>query len=155
MSATLIIVLLVAAALILFAVEAFVTPGFGVSGIAATACVVGAEIMLFREYGGIAALIGAVIFIVCAVLFLWWVSRSKSLERVSLNATVDGTFATEAQLSVKAGDEGVALTRLALIGNAEIGGKMVEVKSTGEFINEGTPIVVTSVNEALILVKKK
>ena len=155
MSATLIIVLLVAAALILFAVEAFVTPGFGISGIAATACVVGAEIMLYREYGGIAALIGAVIFIVCAVLFLWWVSRSKSLERVSLNATVEGTFATEAQLSVNAGDEGVALTRLALIGNAEIGGKMVEVKSTGEFINEGTPIVVTSVNEALILVKKK
>ena len=155
MSATLIIVLLVAAALILFAVEAFVTPGFGISGIAATACVVGAEIMLYREYGSIAALIVAVIFIVCAVLFLWWVSRSKSLERVSLNATVEGTFATEGQLSVKAGDEGVALTRLALIGNAEIGGKMVEVKSTGEFINEGTPIVVTSVNEALILVKKK
>lgn len=155
MSPTLIIVLLVLAALILFAVEAFVTPGFGLSGIAATICVVGAEIMLYREYGGIAALIGAAIFIVCAVLFLWWVSRSKSLERVSLNATVEGTAATTAQLSVQAGDEGVALTRLALIGNAEIEGKMVEVKSTGDFIDEGTPIVVTSVNEALILVKKK
>lgn len=155
MSATLIIVLLVAAALILFAVEAFVTPGFGVSGIAATACVVGAEIMLYREYGGLAALIGAAVVIICAILFFWWLSRSKSLESVSLNATVEGTFATTDQLSVKVGDEGRALTRLALIGNAEIEGKMVEVKSAGDFIDEGTPIVVTSVNEALILVKKK
>lgn len=155
MSATLIIVLLVAAALILFAVEAFVTPGFGVSGIVATACVVGAEIMLYREYGGLAAHIGAAVVIICAVLFFWWLSRSKSLESVSLNATVEGTFATTDQLSVKVGDEGRALTRLALIGNAEIEGKMVEVKSAGDFIDEGTPIVVTSVNEALILVKKK
>lgn len=155
MSATLIIVLLVAAALILFAVEAFVTPGFGVSGIVATACVVGAEIMLYREYGGLAALIGAAVVIICAILFFWWLSRSKSLESVSLNATVEGTFATTDQLSVKVGDEGRALTRLALIGNAEIEGKMVEVKSAGDFIDEGTPIVVISVNEALILVKKK
>ena len=51
--------------------------------------------------------------------------------------------------------KGRALTRLALIGNAEIDGKNVEVKSAGGFIDEGTPIRVISVQDALILVSPK
>ncbi len=92
---------------------------------------------------------------VVVLLFFWRLGKSKTLERISLHSTINSTAATEAQLSVKPGDEGRALTRLALIGNADINGKTVEVKSTGDFINEGTPIVVTSVNEALILVKAR
>ena len=66
---------------------------------------------------------------------------------------IDSSNATAEQLSVKVGDQGVALTRLALIGNAEINGKVVEVKSSGEFISRGTLLVVVSVNEALIVVR--
>ena len=56
---------------------------------------------------------------------------------------------------MRPGDEGRALTRLALIGNAEIGGRRVEVKSAGEFIDPGTPVVVTEVSEALIVVRRR
>jgi membrane-bound ClpP family serine protease len=52
------------------------------------------------------------------------------------------------------GDKGKALTRLALIGNAEINGAVVEVKSSGDFLDPGTPIVVVRVLEALITVAK-
>ena len=52
------------------------------------------------------------------------------------------------------GDKGKALTRLALIGNAEINGAVVEVKSSGEFLDPGTPVVVVRVLEALITVAK-
>jgi hypothetical protein len=41
-----------------------------------------------------------------------------------------------------------------LIGNAEINGAVVEVKSSGEFLDPGTPIVVVRVLEALITVAK-
>ena len=87
MEPLLLICIIGAIALLLFAIEALITPGFGVAGIGATTC--------------------------------------------------------------------VALTRLALIGNADIEGQTVEVKSAGQFIEEGTPIVVVSVNDALILVKPK
>ena len=80
--------------------------------------------------------------------------RSKAIERVSLKSTIDSTAATQAQLSVKVGDKGKALTRLALIGNARINGQVVEVKSSGEFLSEGTPIQVIAVNEALIIVEE-
>ena len=43
----------------------------------------------------------------------------------------------------------------ALIGNAEIGGKTVEVKSASGFLDEGTPVVVVRVDEAQVTVKKK
>ena len=55
--------------------------------------------------------------------------RSKTLEKYSLHKSIDSTAATQDQLSVQPGDEGVAVTRLALIGNADIGGRLVEVKS--------------------------
>ena len=85
-------------------------------------------------------------------LMIWAVARSKTLDKIALHSTISSTNATSAQLEVKVGDKGVALTRLALVGNAEINGKSVEVKSAGAFINPGTPIRVKSVSEALITV---
>ncbi len=155
MSTTLIIIILVALALLLFAIEAFVAPGFGVSGVCATLCVLVADVLIYNVYGATAAIIALLISTALVILFFWWFSRSKALERMSLHSTIDSTAATVAQLSVKPGDEGRALTRLARIGNAEIAGKVVEVKSEGGFIDEGTPLVVTLVNEALILVRPK
>lgn len=153
MSITLIITILVVVALLLFAIEAFVTPGIGAAGIAASVLVIIADIMVYFQYGWVAA-VGALIASTAVVcLFFWIFSKSKTIDRLSLHSTIDSTSATQAQLSVKPGDKGVATTRLALIGNADFDGRTVEVKSAGEFIEEGTPIVVTSVNEALIIVK--
>ena len=75
------------------------------------------------------------------------------MDKMALHTSIDSTNATPEQLSVRVGDVGTALTRLALVGNAEIGGKTVEVKSSGAFINPGTPIRVVRVNEANITVE--
>lgn len=155
MSIALILIILVVAALLLFALEAFVLPGYGVAGISAIACVVAADIIVGVNYGGGPAVVAVVLSTALVLAGLWWIGHSKALDRVSLHATIGSTAATKAQLSVRVGDEGRALTRLALIGNADIGGKTVEVKSDGGFIEEGTPVVVTGVNEALVLVQPK
>jgi len=84
-----------------------------------------------------------------------WFMRSKSLERLALNKNIDSTVGTAARLEVKVGDTGKAITRLALIGNAEINGNIVEVKSADGFINEKTPIRVVRLLEGVILVEKK
>ena len=64
---------------------------------------------------------------------------------------VDRTAADQ----VKVGDTGVAITRLALIGNAEIDGNIVEVKSMDGFLNEKTPIIVNRITDGVIMVEKK
>ena len=45
-------------------------------------------------------------------------------------------------------------TRLALIGYAEINGRIVEVKSTGEYLDEHTPVRVARVVDGTVLVEK-
>lgn len=148
------IIILILLALVLFALEIFVFPGFGISGIGGIASLGSAIYLIYNEYGGNAALGTLVASGLLLALCIWWVMRSKAIERVSLKSTIDSTAATQAQLSVKVGDKGKALTRLALIGNARINGQVVEVKSSGEFLSEGTPIQVIAVNEALIIVEE-
>lgn len=130
-------------------------PGFGVAGVGAAVCTVVADILVYTEYGGSAALVALFVSVAVVLLFFWWLGRSKTLERMELKSTIGSTAATADQLAVRPGDEGRALTRLALIGNAEIGGRRVEVKSAGEFIDPGTPVVVTEVSEALIVVRRR
>lgn len=150
-----IIIVLGILAFVLGLLEVYIIPGFGVAGICSALCALADVLLIGGEYGTTAAVIALFTAIAVLALMLWALSRSKTLERLSLDSTIDSTAARTEQLSVRPGDEGRALTRLALIGNAVISGKTVEVKSDGVFIDEGTPVVVTSVNEALILVRAK
>lgn len=149
------IIILAIVSILLFAVEIFITPGIGAAGITGTICIVIANALTFVYYGTETGFIvlGVTLFLICTILFI--LAKSHALERSALHTEIKSTAATVAQLSVKPGEEGVATTRLALIGNALINGKTVEVKSTDGFIEEGTPIEVASVNDALILVRRK
>lgn len=148
-----IIILLAALALVLGILEIFILPGFGIAGIGAVICALIDAVLIYQAYGfGIAAACtGVGVAVVLGAL--WWVARSRTFDRVALHSTISSTSATAAQLSVRVGDEGESLTRLALVGNARIGGQVVEVKSSGSFIDPHTPIRVISVSEALITVE--
>lgn len=155
MTTTILILVLALLAIALMMVEVLLVPGFGISGIGAVACMGAAVILIYNEFGMLAAFLAALAFFSFSILVLWRLSKSKLLDRFSLHKSIDSSNATTEQLSIEVGDEGVALTRLALIGNARICGKIVEVKSSGQFIEEGTALVVVAVNEALIVVEKK
>lgn len=151
----LLILLLFGVSIILFSIEVFLIPGTSVAGIAACVCLVLANCAVFGSYGLVVGLWTLAGTIVAGTVLGYWIMHSKTMEKYYLHKSIDSTAATEEQLSVKKGDEGVALTRLALIGNAEINGKTVEVKSADGFLDEGTPVVVVRVEEAQITVKKK
>ncbi len=150
-----VIVILFSFCIILSAAELFLLPGTGAAGIAAICCLACADYFTFVWLGLSAGLWLSAASLVACVLAGYWMLRSKTLERYSLHKSIDSTAATQDQLSVRPGDEGVAVTRLALIGNADIGGRLVEVKSADGFLDEGTPVVVVRVEEALITVKKR
>ena len=151
----LVITLLFLFCAILLAVELFILPGTSIAGIAAGCCLVAANYIVFDQFGIATGLwVMAASLAVCCLLGYWMV-RSKTLEKYSLHKSIDSTAATTEQLSVQPGDEGIAITRLALIGNADIQGKVVEVKSADGFLDEGTPIIVTRVEDAQVIVKKR
>ncbi|MDD6124117.1 MAG: NfeD family protein [Bacteroidales bacterium] len=147
------ILVLASLALVLALVEIFIVPGFGLAGIGAILCTVADIALIYAEYGlgwAATALLAAVAILGLALL---WLTRSKAVDKMALHSTIDSTNATAEQLSVKVGDEGKALTRLALVGNALIAGKVVEVKSAGAFIDPETRVRVVRVSEANITVE--
>uniref|UniRef100_UPI00402584AD NfeD family protein n=1 Tax=Alloprevotella sp. TaxID=1872471 RepID=UPI00402584AD len=148
------IIILAALSLVLGLLEIFILPGFGFAGIGSIVCAVVDAILIYNAYGFSWACIAVVVAILLLVLMLYIVANSRTFDRMSLNTSIDSTNATTEQLSVKVGNEGRAITRLALVGNAEIEGKQVEVKSSGEFINSGTPIRVIKVDKAQIIVER-
>lgn len=147
------VILFALLALILGLLEIFILPGFGIAGIGAIACAVIDAVFIYDAYGLTWTIVAIVVTLLVLALVLYYVAHSKMVDKASLQATISSTNATTAQLSVRVGDKGKALTRLALVGNALIEGKTVEVKSSGAFIDAGTPVVVTHVSEALIVVE--
>ncbi|MBO4487251.1 MAG: NfeD family protein [Bacteroidaceae bacterium] len=147
-----ILIIIFALALVLCVVETFLIPGFGVCGVLSALCALIGVGATFGMYGLAAGAIATAVVLLVGGLLLYWVMHSKRIERLSLHATIDSSVATEAQSTVKVGDKGTALTRLALVGMARLGEVEVEVRSASGFIDEGTPIVVTKINNSEIYV---
>ena len=94
---------------LLLAAELFILPGTGVAGIAAICCLVGANYFTFVWFGLTTGLWLSAASLVACILVGYWMLRSKTLEKYSLHKSIDSTAATQDQLSVQPGDEGVAV----------------------------------------------
>ena len=151
----LLIAALLLVGLILLVAEVYLFSGLSIAGICATVCFIAANVYAYIHLGGEACLLTFLITLITGGGVLLWVFRSKALERRALTKDIDSTVGDDRHYDVHPGDHGIAVTRLALIGNAEIGGKTVEVKSASGFLDEGTPIVVVRVDEAQVLVKRR
>lgn len=151
----LIIIVLIVAAIILFLVELFVIPGISVAGILAGGCMIYANYYAFAYLGTTAGFITLGVSVVACVVSLVLFMRSKALDKVALKKNITSRVDRTAAERVKVGDTGVAITRLALMGNAEIDGSIVEVKSADGFLNEKTPVVVVRIMDGVIMVEQR
>lgn len=150
-----IIILLVLAAIVLLLVELFVIPGISLAGIAAGGCLVYANYYAFAHLGTAGGWITLAVSLLTCIGSLVAFMRSKTLDRIALKSEIQSTVRSTSQQKVHVGDEGLTTTRLALIGYAEIGGEIVEVKSTAEFLDAKTPIHVCRIIDGIILVERK
>ena len=140
-------------ATVLLVVEVMLIPGFGFTGLLGVASMVGAVFYSFFLIGSVAGWVTlAVACIICVSLFLWAL-YGNSLDRVALKKEIDSTVKENEIARFSVGDKGVSRTRLALIGEAEINGYIVEVKSESGFVNEGETIEVVRVSGDTVFVK--
>lgn len=150
----LIIVSLIIAGLILFIIEVFLLPGISIAGIISAICLLYANYYAFETMGTLPGCITLAISAIGVIAITVWFMRSKTVDKLSLKKTIDYKPEPLKGLNLKAGDEGVALTRLALIGNAEFDGNIIEVRSTGDFIEEKSRIRVNRIRDGIVLVEK-
>jgi len=151
----LIIIGLILAGVILFLIEIFVIPGISFAGIGAFCCLIYANYYAFSNLGNPAGFLTLAASAVACIASLTIFMRSKTLDKIALKKDITSTVDNEAEQSIRKGDIGIAATRLALIGMADINGHHVEVKSIEGFIEEKTPIVVSRIIDGTILVVKQ
>ena len=148
-----VIVLLIALGTILLVAEIALIPGFGVSGIAGIAAMIGSAVYAFMQMGEIAGWITIAIVILVSIALILWAIYGKSLDNVALKENISSTVADADASCINVGDKGVSVTRLALIGEAKFGDNIGEVTSADGFIDEKCEIVVTRINAGVIYVE--
>ncbi len=137
--------------LILILLEVLVIPGVGVAGILGGMLVIGGVALAYT----ISMAFGHAMLAFSALLSglsFYFSLKAKTWNKVSLKESID---ARVNELSgVEAGCKGVAISRLAPIGKAEINGNEYEVESTEGYIEEQAAIEVVSVETNKVWVKK-
>lgn len=140
-------------ATVLLIVEVVFVPGFGFTGIAGMLAMVGAVFYAFFAIGNVAGWITLVAAgLICIALFLWAL-YGNSLDRIALKKNINSTVQEVDIKKFAVGDRGVTRTRLALIGEAEINGIIVEVKSETGYIQEGVEIEIARISGDSLFVK--
>lgn len=150
----LIIVSLIVAGLLLFAIEVFLIPGISLAGLASAGCILYANYYAFDTLGTLPGIITLVVSALGIIAVTAWFMRSKTVDKLSLKKTIDYRPEPLKGLGLKVGDEGIAITRLALIGNAEFNGHIIEVRSADGFIDEKCRIRVERILDGIVMVQK-
>ena len=150
----LIIVFVMIAAIGLLLAEIFLLPGITIAGIAGTLFAIGGVAYAYTIGMSVGNATLASSIIVFGGIFIWLL-RANSFQRVSLKTNIESTVESPRNMDLNVGDEGLTLSRLAPIGKARFRHITIEAKSTNEFIDENTPVVIVRIEGYHVVVEKK
>jgi len=154
------IISLIVLGVFLMALELFVIPGFGVSGILGIAALTtGIFYMTNSVIEGVLYTGGALIFL---GILTYWSFRSPRTHRLwqrfslSTSQTVKGGYvAPKVQYETYLGRVGISITQLRPAGTGDFEGEHLDVVTEGGFIGPGTGIKVISVEGTRIIVREE
>ena len=160
-------IILFVAGIILLALEIFVVPGFGITGISGIILIFISLFLAltpsgpFFNYDNISiaiiqltgAIVGALILVFLLAKFL---PKTNAFNRLILanEEKADQGFVSYPSEKELLGAEGVALTTLRPAGSAEFNGKRVDVVADWEYIERGKKIIVLRVEGIKVVVKE-
>jgi membrane-bound ClpP family serine protease len=149
-----VIIILIVLGILLFVIEFLLVPGVTVAGIGGLVLTVLGVYKAFNDFGssvGIWVLIGTLML---SVFVIAMSLRARTWSRLMLRTDVKGTVDRDiSEDQIKAGDKGIARTRLAPMGKIEVNGIVREAKSLEGYIDEHSDIEVVSVEGTRISVK--
>ena len=122
--------LLILLGIFLFLIEFLLIPGVTVAGIGGLILVTAGIYIAFNAHGVDMGLITLGVTIVSSVIILAFSLRSRTWKRVMLNTNIDSK-ANEGPLegSIKPGDKGETVTRLAPVGRVRVNEIVMDAKS--------------------------
>lgn len=147
------VISLIAVGLVLVVVEIIFVPGTTVIGFIGFGLMVVGLVLGFKYFDDTTGWLIAGGTAFSSGLIFYWAFRSKAWERFALKTSINSKV-NEGELdSLKIGDEGTTVSALRPMGKAELGGKMVEVTSMGNYVESNTPIKIVRISSNQILVE--
>ncbi len=145
---------LILAGIILLLIELFLLPGASIAGIGSAVAFLGGIYYAFTIYGfsvGIATVIVSVVF---SAFTIYRFMKSKTLDKMSLHATVDGVNDPLKGMNIAVGDIGVAVSRLAPMGKVNVNGQTIEVKVVSDMVDQNTEVQIIEIAKSGIVVAR-
>ena len=147
------IIFLIVLGVILFYVEFLIVPGVTIAGIAGF-ILVGIGIYFgYKEFGTPTGhyILGATAIV--SILSVAFMLRSKTWEKIALDANVEGRSSVSLENEINIGDTGESVTRLNPYGKVIINDKFYEAKSASSFIDPKIKVEVKKIDGSHIIVK--
>jgi len=139
--------------IILVVAEVVFVPGTTIVGILGLICLgIGLyksfiffdEAIAYSILGGTTLLFG---------IITYYVFTTRIWEKFSLKQQIDSKFNSGKLDGLNVGNQGVTVSSVKPIGNAEFGGKVYEVKSLGSFIEENNAVEIIKIENNTITIK--
>ncbi len=144
--------------IILIILEAFVVPGFGVTGVAGIAGILGSIFLVAPtpQYAVISLLIAILLTIVLVVISIKHMKTRKIWKKLILSNRTDtesGYTVPNVDNANLVGKEGVSITPLRPAGAIELDGERIDVVTEGDFLPAGTMVRVMGLDGTRIIVR--
>lgn len=166
--------LIIVLGFVLLGFELFVIPGFGIAGFAGLFCIAAGMILALQDFvlpdpaipwqGELLlknitqVLVSIALGFVVSLFFLRYVLPRVApiLKGPYLNATLKNSHADSMEAKgASVGDSGIAMTYLRPSGKVKIENEILDVITEGEFIEKGTPVIISEISGNRLIVSRK
>ncbi|MBN1946862.1 MAG: hypothetical protein JW797_14405 [Bradymonadales bacterium] len=141
--------------MVLIAAEAFIIPGFGITGVIGAALVAVSAIYAWSSLNPILGLTLGGVALVLSLGFFLVMPRTRLGQRLTLKEAISegsGYGDDARRAGIQVGQRGITATDLKPSGFALFDEARIEVRSDGEWLNRDTEVVVTELKDGKVIV---
>ncbi len=148
------IILIIVLGILLFVVEFLLIPGVTIAGIGGAVLMGVAVYMSYKTHGNTVGNYTLIATLILTIGGFAYALRAKTWKRLALNKDIDGRVEVGLEKeTIKVGDRGESITRMAPVGKVLINGLVVEGKSQRGFLDQHTPVEVIKVLNTQVIIK--
>jgi membrane-bound ClpP family serine protease len=149
----LIIIFLIVLGIVLLLIEVTILPGITVAGVGSFLVLVYSVYLAFTSYGSLVGFLTLAFVLIVSPLLVYYFFKGKAGKSMVLNTVITGIANEINPEKVKVGDIGVTIGRLAPMGKIKVNDEVVEVRSTGAFVNPGEKVRIIHIEKSMVTVE--
>ncbi len=149
-----ILVLILSIGIGLIVIEIIFVPGTTIIGVLGLLCLIGGILYGFSTFGAPIGWAITAFTVVISTSAIILGLKSGVWKRFALDQTMDSKVNEHIAIAIKPGEQGIALSALRPIGNAEFGNDKMEVTTLGELVDSGSKVKVTHIEGRVIYVEQ-